>query len=259
MPTTAFQHFQDDIARAKAIVVHVDSLPPQRPPSQQRLRSDLLRSAWMFAVGALDAYFCDAYTDVVAATIISKMRHPSMILPNFFNEIRFPVRAIVEPYQTNPNWRWRMAARKMMEGETVLSLETIQNLFNKFFRLGQRFFGDLLDRWIPHPEAKRRIFGIGQLAYLALPPADKDKVRRVAKGQMQEHFRAIFKRRHDCIHNCDRPRVALQPLASSDAVRRVIEDVEFLVARCNEHINAEFREFLLGTGCPAAIVSQAGY
>ena len=28
----------------------------------------------MFAVGALDAYFCDAYTDVIAATIISKSR-----------------------------------------------------------------------------------------------------------------------------------------------------------------------------------------
>ena len=27
----------------------------------------------MFAVGALDAYFCDAYTDVVAATIIATL------------------------------------------------------------------------------------------------------------------------------------------------------------------------------------------
>jgi hypothetical protein len=35
----------------------------------------------MFAVGALDAYFCDGYTDIVAATIISKNRHPAMVLP----------------------------------------------------------------------------------------------------------------------------------------------------------------------------------
>jgi hypothetical protein len=59
---TALQHFQEDIARAKAIVMHANPLPPTNAV-EQLLRSDLLRSAWMFAVGALDAYFCDAYTD----------------------------------------------------------------------------------------------------------------------------------------------------------------------------------------------------
>ena len=37
------------------------------------------------------------------------------------------------------------------------------------------------------------------------------------------------------------------------------EDVEFLVGRCDEHINNEFRQFLLDRGCPAAVVGQAGY
>jgi hypothetical protein len=123
MPTTAFQHFQEDVARARAIVAHANPLP-QGSAGEKLLRSDLLRSAWMFAVGALDAYFCDAYTDIVAATIISKSRHPAMTLPEFFYNIKFPVRAFLEPYAINLNWRWRMAARKMMERETVLSLET---------------------------------------------------------------------------------------------------------------------------------------
>jgi hypothetical protein len=30
----------------------------------------------------------------------------------------------------------------------------------------------------------------------------------------------------------------------------------FLVRRCDAHINRECREFLLGTGCPAAIIEQ---
>ena len=213
----------------------------------------------MFAVGALDAYFCDAYTDIVAATMIAKMRHPPMILPDFFNEIRLPVRALLEPYPSNPNWRWRMAARKLMERETVLSLEAVQNLFNKFFRLGQRFFGDVLDRWIAHPEAKKRVFDINQPTYIALPPADKDAARRTARGRMQDRYREILQRRHDCVHNCDRPRVAPQALKFTSTVLKVIEDVEFLVSRCNEHIDAEFRQFLLRSGCPAAIVNQAGY
>jgi hypothetical protein len=133
MPRTALGHFREDVARAYAIVAHAHPLPAGTA-TEQMLRSDLLRSAWMFAVGALDAYFCDAYTDLVAATIISKSRHDSMTLPEFFYNIRFPVRAILETPAVNLNWRWRMAARKMMERENVLSLDEVKKLFNKFFR-----------------------------------------------------------------------------------------------------------------------------
>ena len=44
----------------------------------------------MFAVGALDAYFCDAYTDIVAATIIAKSQQPRSSLPEFFYDIKLP-------------------------------------------------------------------------------------------------------------------------------------------------------------------------
>ena len=40
---------------------------------------------------------------------------------------------------------------------------------------------------------------------------------------------------------------------------KVIEDVEFLVNRCNEHINSEFREFLQGAGCPLTVIAQVAY
>jgi hypothetical protein len=119
------------------VVAHANSLP-RGTVVEQSLQSDLQRGAWMFAVGALDAYFCDAYTDLIAATVSSKSRQPSIILSEFFYDVRFPVRAILEEY-ANPNWRWRMAARKMMERENVLSLATIQSLFNKFFREDRRF------------------------------------------------------------------------------------------------------------------------
>jgi hypothetical protein len=32
-----------------------------------------------------------------------------------------------------------------------------------------------------------------------------------------------------------------------------------LVHRCDEHINSEFREFLVGVGCNVATIAQAGY
>lgn len=71
----------------------------------------------------------------------------------------------------------------------------------------------------------------------------------------KERFRTIFQRRH----NCDRPRVSPQSLDKGGTVLKVIQDGEFLVNRCNEHINTEFREFLAGVGCSPATMAQAGY
>jgi len=258
VPSTAFNHFDQDVARARAIVTHADPLPRSNAP-EQMVRSDLLRSAWMFAVGAMDAYFCDAYTDIVAATVISKSRHPAANLPDFFYDIRFPVRAILEPYANNENWRWRMAARKMMERENVLSLSTVQTLFNKFFRKGFKLFRDRMADWIVHPDAKKRLFGITDVSFNALGAKQRGQAIEDAQEQMEERYRYLFQRRHDCIHNCDRPKVSPQALPLGGTVLKVIQDAAFLVHRCDEHINAEFREFLLATGCPAAVVAQAGY
>jgi hypothetical protein len=256
VPATALQHFREDIARAKAIVAHADPLPSTNL-AEQLLRSDLLRSSWMFAVGALDAYFCDAYTDVVAATASSKSRQPGINLPEWVYDIKLPIRAILEEYD-NTNWRWRMAARKMMERENVISLSAIQTFFNKFFRKDHKFFRNLFDAWITRPDSKIRLFGISRIDYQALTEADKRLAREEATEQFEYRFQAIFQRRHDCIHNCDRPRMSPQPLDNARVVLKVIQDIEFLVNRCDEHISSEFRQFLLGVGCSAATIAQAG-
>lgn len=257
MPATALQHFREDIARAKAIVAHADPLA-RTNAAEQLLRSDILRSAWMFAVGALDAYFCDAYTDLVAATANSKSRQPGITLPEWVYDIKLPIRAVLEQYD-NTNWRWRMAARKMMERENVISLQAVQTLFNKFFRNGHRFFRDLLDAWISRPDSKIRLFGVSRVDYAVMTDVDKQKTRENANDQFEDRFRAIFQRRHDCIHNCDRPRISPQPLDKGGTVLKVIQDVDFLVNRCDEHITSEFRQFLVGVGCSAATIAQAGY
>lgn len=257
MPATAIQHFREDITRAKTIVNHADPLQ-HGTDAEKLLRSDLLRSAWMFAVGALDAYFCDAYTDVIAAMASSKNRQPAIKLPEWAYDIKFPLRAVLEKYDYT-NWRWRMAARKMMERENVISLKAIQDLFNKFFRPGHRLFRDQFDIWMARPDARIRLFGVSPADYIAKTPQDKHTAREAAIVQFEERFRMIFQRRHDCIHNCDRPRVSPQPLDKGGTVLKVIQDVEFLVNRCDEHINSEFREFLIGVGCSPATIAQAGY
>src|SRR5262249_55576555 len=149
--------------------------------------------------------------------------------------------------------------RRMMDRENVLSLEEIRSLFNKFFREDHKLFGDVLEDWILHPDAKKRAFGVTRSAYNAMTPAEKNTARREAKRQMYERFGDLIQRRHDCIHNCDRPKMAPQALTLGGTVLKVVQDVEFLVNRCNDHINSEFREFLNATGCPGAIIIQAGY
>jgi hypothetical protein len=261
LPATALNHFQQDIDRAQALNAHADRLPTGTA-DERILRSDILRSAWMFAVGALDAYFCDAYTDIVAATIISKNRQPAIVLPGFFYEIRFPVRAILEPYTNKENWRWRMAARRMMDRENVLKLKTIQDLFNKFFRPDHKLFRDLIGDWIVELDAKKRLFGITPAQYRTLPPAPGNQRQTAiadAWEQMQDRYRDIFQRRHDCIHNCDRPKVSPQSLNRSETVLKVIQDIKVLVRRCDGHIQTEFRQFLLSTGCSSATIAQVGY
>ena len=146
-----------------------------------------------------------------------------------------------------------------MERENVISLATVQTLFNKFFRKGRRFFRDQLDTWMTRPDAKIRLFGVSSADYIAKTPQDKQTAQDVAIDQFEERFRRIFQRRHDCIHNCDRPKMAPQSLDKGGTVLKVIQDIEFLVSRCDEHINAEFREFLVGVGCSVATITQAGY
>lgn len=238
-------------------MTHADALP-QATSVERLLRSDLLRSAWMFAVGALDAYFCDAYTDVIAATAISKSRESGIRLPEWAYDIKLPLRAVIEKYDKS-NWRWRMAARKMMERENVINLAAIQTLFNKFFRKKHTFFRHLFDAWMSRPDARTRLFGVSPSDYVAMNDRDKQTARDTAIDQFEERFRAIFQRRHDCIHNCDRPRVSPQPLDKGSTVVKVIQDIEFLVHRCDEHINTEFREFLIAVGCSAPTITQAGY
>ena len=68
---TARSHFDDDLARARALLCHAHPLPASV------VRDDIMRAAWMMAVGAADAYFCDAYADLAARTLQTRQLQPS--------------------------------------------------------------------------------------------------------------------------------------------------------------------------------------
>lgn len=213
----------------------------------------------MFAVGAVDAYFSDAYADIVTATALSKQRQKNITLPDPIQDIRVPIRAVLETYDAR-DWRWRMAARELVDTKNFLSLEAIQKAFNPFLLDHDKFFGDTIEPWMQHPEATIRLFGMSAVDYSALEPAAQvEKKKTIVKPQFLERFKDIFQRRHDCIHNCDRPRLKPQPLTRASTVEKVVKDAEFLVHRCDEHIVEKFPAFLRKCGATSTTINGVGY
>ena len=243
MLATAEAHFNDDISRATALGTHATLQPPGV------LRDDILRASWMMAVGASDAYFCDAYADLITRTLQAKQLQPAVQIPDRLSKLKVPVVAVIR--QAHGGWRWRMAARELIEDESVLSLEEIKGLFNHFFRKTHKLLNvATLEPWILHADSKMRRFGITATRYRALPAADQSKAREHALGHFNDYYDDIFQRRHDCIHNCDRPKNAVQPVTHTK-VQKVIEDVVFLVRRCHESFLNEYPHYLTTLGFSA--------
>lgn len=248
MLMTALSHFHQDISRANDLRRHASTV------SGGMLADDIRRAAWMVAVGASDAYFCDAYADIVSRALRAKDIEPTVTIPDRLSNLRIPVVAVIR--QATGGWRWRMAARELMEDESVLSLDRIRQLFNHFFRKGHKIVNqDTIGAWLTHRDARIRCFGIAAAAYRGMNPAGQANARRVALTRFEERFAELFERRHDCIHNCDRPKVSVQRIHDGQ-VSKAIEDVDFLVHRVQEALLSEFPTYLQGLGFCGATRNQ---
>jgi hypothetical protein len=246
---TAKQHFDEDIARARDIHAHAVGL------NNGRLKDDLLRSSWMYAVGASDAFFCDAYADLIARTLRAKELQKTGNLEGRIGNLKIPVVAFLS---SNNGWRWRMAAREMIEKESVLSIKEIKDLMNLFCRSKSKLLTeDTIENWMVHPKASQRLFGISRCKFIKLDQKQQRAAKKNALKKFESRFQTIFQRRHDCIHNCDRPRTALQRLSASGTLK-AIGDIEFLVNRCTEHLRAEYPNFLADCGFSAKTRNYVG-
>jgi hypothetical protein len=237
---TAKQHFDEDIARANALLAHSQTLP------LGSLKGDVLRAAWMMSVGACDAFFSDAYADLISRALRAKELQPAVKIPDRLNNLRVPAICILR--EATGGWRWRMAARELIEDENVLSLEKIKSLFNQFFRAQNKLLTpESIESWILHPHTKSRLFGITRTSYRNLNPSQKGDAKKLAVKKIEKRFLITFQRRHDCIHNCDRPKYAVQTISESTVQKRV-QDVVFLVERCHDAFISEFPVYLSNLG-----------
>jgi hypothetical protein len=266
--SVAKSHFTTDIARARAILTHSNAQLPGI------LKDDMLRAAWMMAVGACDAYFCDAYVDALARTLRAKDAERAVKLPEKLENLEVPISTAFH-VRASAAWKWRMFARAIMERETVLAVAKIKELLDPFCRKDHKFITtDTIESWIVHPTAKSRLFGVTASAYRAAgakkkglgkgtaakkafgtgkaakAAISKGAYRQNSVAQLKDRYWEIFQRRHDCIHTCDRPKVAIQSI-SNVATEKAIDDIDFLVSRCHDHLAAEYPAWLKSLGFSA--------
>lgn len=258
MPATAKKHFDKDIARANAILGQAFGMP--HSTSEEKLvREDLFRCSLMYGVGAVDAYFCDAYADLIARTLRAKTLQGNISIPNAIQNIVLPVSALFSNQTQRDNWKWRMAARGIVEKDNVLSLSKIQKLFNPFFRTGNKLFDPIvIDTLIISHNAPSRLTGITRSEYRQKRGQNLDGARKSIRKKINERYSKIFQRRHDCIHNCDRPKQSVQTISYAKT-DKILKDLNLLVTVIDQHMETEFNEFLNYIGSTAITKNSVGF
>lgn len=250
MPTTALNHFNQDIQRARDLRLHADSL------AASVLKDDIYRSSWMMAIGAMDAYFCDAFADVLAKILNAKNTDNNIALSNKIKSLKLPVHTLLQIHKSRSNWKWRNPARELIEKDNVLSLKKVKDLFNHVMDDKNKLLTqDMMEDWLLKKGAMHRLMGITPTAYRQLAQGDKDKRKKAMLEKLTSRYNSIIQRRHDCIHNCDRPKLSLLGITSLD-VEKAIDDIEFLVHTLDRHIASNLRRHLLSIGCSRTLVRK---
>lgn len=230
MPTTPRTHFDDDISRAWALHTHAVATEGVDTP----LALDIGRVALAFGVGALDAYLCDAFTDTLARCLKSCRQH-AHAPPSGYAKLELPVGPLMTDYAVRHNWGLRMAARALMEKDNLLRLSRLKQLLNPALPPGHKLWDDLAQDFVDLD--RKRLTGIRKSAYAALAgPAKVEGPKKVSTAVL-ERMGEIVQRRHDVVHNCDRPKTAKQRITLPKA-GKMLADVEGFVKILDDHLDA---------------------
>ncbi|HEY7891287.1 MAG TPA: HEPN domain-containing protein [Solirubrobacteraceae bacterium] len=230
IPRTARKHFDEDIARAIMLLIKARSTRQPDLP----VTIDIARCSVAFGVGALDAYLCDAFVDVLARTL-KGCRQTGEEIPAAYASLRMPVGPLIAEYQQRENWGLRMSARTLMEKDNVLQTWRIKELFNPALKRSHKLWGDLIESYIALN--RKRLTGIDHSAYVGLSGERKQKATKKAIAVLLGRITEIIQRRHDIVHNCDRPKSAVQGLTLA-AASKMLSDVQVFVQILDDHLDA---------------------
>jgi len=229
MPQTARRHFDDDIMRAWAM----HDLARETVAENIPLADDVGRVSVAFGVGALDAYLCDAFVDTLARCLKSCRRN-GHAPPTGYQRLELPIGPLMTDYPIRSNWGLRMAARALMEKDNLLQLGRLKDLFNPALPAGRQLWPDLAPQFVALN--RKRLTGFRRNEYSALTGQDKSKGPKRVSSNVMKRIGEIVQRRHDVVHNCDRPKSAKQRLSLGQAKAMLI-DVHDFVKVLDRHLD----------------------
>jgi hypothetical protein len=230
MPKTARKHFDQDMARARAILAEATGQGDGSP-----VAADLARAAVAFAVGAMDAYLCDAYVDSLSRCLKAHRQGKISALPGPYGRELLPVGPLMAKHYTKKmNWALRMAARTRMERENLLQIARVRELLNPVLLSGQKLWIDIIDAYIAVGRKRLTRYVAADLQPLTGDPLQKK--RQDASKRLLGRMGEIVQRRHDIVHNVDRPKSAPQKLTHGQA-RAMLRDVETFVSVLDDHLD----------------------
>jgi hypothetical protein len=228
MPTTARKHFDEDIARAVAL----HALATRSATSDPAVATDVARGAVAFGVGALDAYLCDAFSDTLARCL-KQCRRGKNKLPTGYRNLALPLGPLMADYASRDNWALRMAARALMERDNLLQVGRLKELFNPALPTGQKLWADLAPAYVKVD--RKGLTGFRKAEYGALTGKARSDAPKQVAAAVLKRMATIIQRRHDVVHNCDRPKTAVKPLKLTTA-RAILRDVHDFVTVLDDHL-----------------------
>jgi hypothetical protein len=235
MSNTSRAHFDEDIIRSEGMLDHARDL--EADGSARRTFQDIRVASLAMSIGAMDAYLCDKYVDCLTAVLNTYSRGRWRgDLPGGSAKEKLPAGFVLDTSRSRrPGWGIRMAARKVMERENILSLRRIDDMFNPILPTGQKIWAEFVPALIAL--GRKRLTGITPSEMAALTGSRKGDATKKAATAVRDRIAGISQIRNDWIHNCARPKTAIQEWTHGEAATR-IRDVKDVIYALDDHIEA---------------------
>lgn len=235
MPTTAKNHFDDDIARAFAL--HARAMALQIAGDVTQLPEDIRGAAVALAVGAMDAYFCDKFVDCLTKALqaYSASTWPGPFPPAFRQQL-LPAGEVLDASRPHrPKWGIRMAAKAVMERDNMYSLSRVDGIFNGILPTGRKLWLGIVPQLAALGRRRFTKYLMADMAALIGKPLIG--AQREVVGTVKKRIGITVQFRHDWIHNCARPKGTIVNYTDGEA-KAAMNEIKSLVDIFEAYIEA---------------------
>ncbi len=181
---TPRKHFDEDIYRAEQMLQLAQHMSAKGADTE--LTRDLYMSALTLGVGAMDAYFSDSYVDCLTKVLRAYIHGMWQgDLPAAYAKRELPAKEMLDSSRMNrPLWSLRMATRKIMERNNMLSIPRVKDEFNGILPASHKLWSGLVDELIACNS--KRFTGVTQADMAKLSGKGLEKAKKRAIASFQE-------------------------------------------------------------------------